>query len=171
MELLIVRHGIACERNAKRWPDDGERPLAARGMMRARRAAAGLRRLAPRPARVLVSPLERTRHTAAILAQFAGWPRAIPCPLLQPGASPEALLALLARSADQCVAVVGHQPDLGRLLALCVPGSAGGDAFELRKMGAALVGFAGAPRAGHGALVWLLPPALLRAARRLPLRG
>ena len=170
MELLIVRHGIACERNAKRWPDDAQRPLAPRGMMRTRRAAAGLRRIAPRPACVLASPLERTRHTAAILTQFAGWPNANPCPLLQPGASPEALLAQLARSPDQCVAVVGHQPDLGRLLAICVPGAAASAAFELRKMGAALVAFAGAPRAGHGTLVWLLPPVLLRAARRLPLK-
>ncbi len=40
MELLIVRHAIAFERNAKRWPDDAERPLSP--LMRASRAATSL---------------------------------------------------------------------------------------------------------------------------------
>ena len=165
MELLVVRHGIACERNAKRWPDDGERPLSPEGVTRARRAAAGLKRIAPRPTRLLTSPLRRTEQTAAILTEFAGWPRASACPLLLPGSSPQALLALLARGQDQLVAVVGHQPDLGRLLATCLPGHAGSAAFEFRKMGVALVAFHGAPRPGQGELRWLLPPRLLRAAR------
>ena len=88
MELLIVRHAIAFERNPERWPDDGARPLSPRGVMRARRAAAGLKKLAVRPVRVLASPLVRTQQTAAILTQYAGWPRALLCPLLLPGGSP-----------------------------------------------------------------------------------
>jgi phosphohistidine phosphatase len=165
MELLIVRHAIAYERNAKRWPDDGARPLSPRGVMRARRAAAGLRKLALRPVRVLASPLERTQQTAAILAQYGGWPKALPCPLLLPGSSPQELLALLARTRGQRLAVVGHQPDLGRLIAVCLPGGAGSAAFELRKMAVALIAFDGAPRAGQGELRWLVPPKLLRAVR------
>ena len=165
MELLIVRHAIACERDAKRWPDDGARPLSARGVMRARRAAAGLKKLAVRPVRVLVSPLVRTQQTAAILTQYAGWPRALSCPLLLPGGSPQALLALLARTRGQRLAVVGHQPDLGRLIAVCLPGSAGSAAFELRKMAVALIAFHGSPRTGDGELCWLVPPKLLRVVR------
>jgi phosphohistidine phosphatase len=165
MELLIVRHAIAFERTAKRWPDDGARPLSPRGVIRARRAAAGLKKLAVRPVRVLASPLERARQTAAILAQYAGWPRALPCPLLLPGSSPQELLALLARTRGQRLAVVGHQPDLGRLLAACLPGSVSSAGFELRKMAVALVAFRGAPRAGQGELHWLVPPKLLRAVR------
>jgi phosphohistidine phosphatase len=163
MELLIVRHAIAYERNTKRWPDDGARPLSPRGVMRARRAAAGLKKLALRPVRVLASPLERTQQTAAILTQFAGWPRALPCPLLLPGGSPQELLALLARTRGQRLAVIGHQPDLGRLIATCLPGNAGSAAFELRKMAVALIAFPGSPRAGQGELRWLVPPKLLRA--------
>jgi phosphohistidine phosphatase len=166
MELLIIRHAIACERDTKRWPDDAERPLSAPGMTRARRAAAGLRRVAPRPARVLTSPLLRTRQTAAILTQFAAWPKATTCPLLAPGGSPDALLALLAGSASQRVAIVGHEPDLSHLLATCLSGNAGGAAFEFRKMGVALVAFDGRPRAARGKLVWFVPPRLLRAAGR-----
>ena len=165
MELLIVRHAIACERNPRRWPDDAARPLSPRGALRARRAAAGLRKLSVRPGRVLASPLVRTRQTAEILAQYAGWPRAIPCPPLVPGGSPQELLALLARTRGRRVAVIGHQPDLGRLIALCLPGSAGSAAFELRKMAIASIAFTGTPRAGQGELRWLVPPKLLRAVR------
>ncbi|MBV8402893.1 MAG: histidine phosphatase family protein [Gammaproteobacteria bacterium] len=165
MELLIVRHAIAYERDAKRWRDDGERPLSPRGVMRARQAAAGLKKLALRPVRVLTSPLERARQTAAILSQYAGWPRAVPCRELQPGGSPQALLALLAHTRGRRLAVVGHQPDLGRLIAACLAGNHGSAAFELRKMSLALVVFSGPPRAGQGELHWLLQPKLLRALR------
>jgi len=165
MELLIVRHAIACERNGQRWPDDAARPLSARGVARARRAAEGLRRIAPRPLQVLASPLERTRHTAAILTKFAGWPDALPCMQLRPGASTQALLTLLAQRTDACLAVVGHEPDLSRLLAACLPGKASGAAFALRKMGVALVLFPRSARLGAGELQWLLVPRLLRLAR------
>ena len=166
MELLIVRHAIACERDAKRWPDDAGRPLSAPGITRARRAAAGLKRVAPRPGRVLTSPLTRALQTAAILTEFAAWPKATTSSLLLPGASPEALLTLLAGSGSPRCAVVGHEPDLSRLLSFCLGGKAAGGAFEFRKMGVALVAFEGRPRAGHGVLVWFVPPRLLRAARR-----
>src|SRR6516162_10818328 len=163
MELLIVRHAIAYERNTKRWPDDGARPLSPRGVMRARRAAVGLKKLALRPVRVFTSPLERTRQTAAILTQYAGWPKAVPATQLLPGSSPQELLALLARTRGQRLAIIGHQPDLGRVIAACLPGTSGGAAFELRKMSVALITFPGLPRAGQGGLCWLLPPKVLRA--------
>ena len=76
MDLLIVRHAIAFERDSRRWRDDGERPLSPEGMVRARKAAAGLKNIAERPQCVLSSPLVRARQTAAILTEFAGWPKA-----------------------------------------------------------------------------------------------
>ena len=165
MELLLVRHAIAFAPNPRRWPDDAERPLSPAGAARARKAAQGLRRITPRPARVLVSPLRRARQTAAILTRFAGWPEALECVQLLPGASPEGVLALLARTRGRRLAVVGHQPALGRLLAACLPGGVGAAAFELRKMAVALLAFQGSARARRGQLLWLLPPRVLRAAR------
>jgi phosphohistidine phosphatase len=164
MELLVVRHAIAFERSARRWPDDAERPLSPQGVVRARKAALGLKRITEHPARVLVSPLRRAQQTAAILTQFAAWPEAVECAQLLPGTSPEGLLALLARSRGGRIAVVGHQPDLGRLLAACLPGGVEAAAFEFRKMAVALLSFQGAARAGRGELIWLLPPRILRAA-------
>ncbi len=165
MELLIVRHAIARERNTKRWPDDRARPLSPRGVMRARRAAAGLGKLPVRPLRVLMSPLKRTRQTAAILTEHAAWPRATACAQLEPGHSPEEMLSVLRATPGQRIALIGHQPDLSRFIAACLPGHPRGDAFELRKMSVALLAFEGPPRAGQGTLRWLVPAKLLRALR------
>ena len=42
MEVVLVRHAIAAERDPSRWPDDRERPLTRQGEERMRRAAKGL---------------------------------------------------------------------------------------------------------------------------------
>lgn len=165
MELLIVRHAIAFDRDARRWPDDDQRPLSPRGFARGQQAAAGMRRLVGRPLLVLVSPLVRAHQTAQILADVAGWPRARETAALAPGSSPDTLPATLKRMSESRIAVVGHEPHLSRLLAASIAGGAAAQGFTLRKMGAALVSFEGAARAGQGRLEWLLPARALRAAR------
>lgn len=162
MELLILRHAIAFPRDPKRWPDDTERPLTMEGVKKARRAAAGLKRIVKRPALVLTSPLVRARDTAAIFAQAARWPEAKECEALTPGASPEAVFAVLRRRGADRVALVGHQPHLGRLLALCMRGDARSEAFELRKSAVVCLHFQGPPRARQGVLTALFPPGALR---------
>src|ERR1700681_4423383 len=121
MELLVVRHAIAFERSARRWPDEARRPLSPQGVARARNAALGLKRVTENPARGLVSPPRRAQQTAAILTQFAAWPEAGECVQLLPGASPEGLLALLARTHDSRIAVDGHQAARGRALGAWPP--------------------------------------------------
>ena len=169
MDLLIVRHAIAFERNPRRWRDDGERPLSPEGMVRARKAATGLRHITERPQCVLSSPLLRAKQTAAILTEKAGWPQAVECPALAPDESPEEVFTVLAAHKEKIVAVVGHQPSLGRLLAACLqPQVLGGvdpKAFELKKMGVGLVSFPKAARAGGGTLQWFVPPRVLRASQ------
>jgi len=169
MDLLIVRHAIAFDRNSRRWRDDGERPLSPDGMVRARKAAAGLKQIAERPQCVLSSPLVRAKQTATILTEFAGWPKASECAGLAPDEPPEEVFAALAAQKEKVVAVVGHQPALGRLLAASLPaqvlGGINPEAFELKKMGVALVSFSGAPKAATGTLQWFVPPRILRATK------
>ena len=163
MDLLIVRHAIAFERDASRWADDRERPLTPEGQARARQAAKGLERLLDRPQRLLTSPLARARQTAEILTRCAGWPSPLDCPALAPEQSPQAVLEALRADPQELVAVVGHQPGLGELIAASLPGAAQPKAFDLKKFGVALLSFDAAPRAGHAVLRWLLAPKLLRA--------
>ena len=160
MLLLVVRHGLAEERDSTRWADDRGRPLSAAGRRRTREVALGLARLAPVPRLVLSSPLARARATAAILERDAGWPRAQPLEALAPGHDPESLLRLLRARAQAPLALVGHEPELGALLALCL---ATGVRVELKKAACAALEFPGRVRAGQATLVWLAPPRLLRA--------
>lgn len=165
MDLLILRHAIAFPKDPSRWPDDSGRPLTAEGVKRARRAAAGLKRIARRPELVLTSPLVRARDTAMIFKQAAGWPEAVQCEALAPSGTPEAVLETLRRrgaKAHRVVAVVGHQPHLGRLLALCLRGDTLPEAFGLKKSAIVCLHFDGPPHVGQAVLTALLPPRALR---------
>ena len=165
MDLLIIRHAIAFDRDPHRWRDDSERPLSPAGVRRARRAAAGLGEFIETPDRLLTSPLVRARQTARILSEVAGWPQAQEAPELSPGESPQALLTLLARNEGKLVAVVGHQPGLGHLLTACLIGGGASLPIEMKKHAVACVSFEGRIRAGHAALKWLATPRMLRALR------
>ena len=164
MDLLIVRHAIAFDRDRDRWRDDAERPLTPAGMRRARKAAAGLKSFAQRPDRLLTSPLLRARQTARILTEVAGWPAAEETRSLAPGEPALAILGLLSQGRSKLTAVVGHQPDLGHLLGVCLLGD-GGLPIEMKKNAVACVSFSGRPRAGQAALAWLATPKMLRALR------
>ena len=100
---------------------------------------------------------------------IAGWPKATECAALAPDETPDEIFNVLATQKEKIVAVVGHQPGLGRLLAACLPAQVRGgvnpEAFELKKMGAALISFPKVARAGAGALQWLVPPRILRATQ------
>jgi len=165
MELLLIRHAIAETRDARRWPDDRERPLSRLGQERATRAARGLRRLKIRPALLLSSPLKRARQTGAILALAAHWPRAHTCAQLSPGASAQQLLAHLATLKATRLAIIGHEPQLSQLLELCLGEPGTGLRMEFKKLAVVGLRFAQRPAAGAGQLQWLLPPRLLRALR------
>lgn len=160
-----MRHAIAFEPDPGRWPDDRGRPLTPEGAIRARRAARGLKAVAARPQRVLTSPLARATQTAAILSEVAGWPEALECAALSPEGSAEAVLKALRGAPDERIALVGHQPGLGHLIAHCLPGTMRPQAIELKKSGVAWLSFEGLAREGGATLRWLLAPALLRALR------
>jgi phosphohistidine phosphatase len=163
MELLLIRHAIAEARDARRWPDDRDRPLSRSGQERATRAARGLRRLKIRPSLLLTSPLKRARQTAAILALAAHWPRALSCAELAPGGSAQHLFAYLATLKSTRLAIVGHEPDLSRLLELCLGEPGTGLRMEFKKLAVVGLRFAHRPAAGAAQLLWLLPPRMLRA--------
>jgi phosphohistidine phosphatase len=163
MQVLVVRHAIAFERNARRWRDDGRRPLSPEGIRKFKKAASGLKRLEMRPQRVLTSPLVRARQTADLLTQFAKWPDPVECAALAPGNAPAQILTELARFKVERIAIVGHEPSLSHFLSACIAGADSKAALEMKKGGVACVSFSGKPRPGAAVLEWLLPPRALRA--------
>ncbi|HTC52125.1 MAG TPA: histidine phosphatase family protein [Steroidobacteraceae bacterium] len=168
MHLYLVRHAIAAEPDAKHWPDDRQRPLTAAGARRFKRTARSLvevMQAGGKVERLLSSPLVRARETAAIL-QRAGLPEPIEESVLAPGRTAARVLAVLRAHDAHSIVVVGHEPDLSRLLVVCIGGPGAKLATHLRKGGAACLYFAGAPRVGEATLEWLLPPKALRALQR-----
>ena len=168
MDLYLVRHAIAEERDAERWPDDAARPLTSRGRSRFRRAAHGLAEAVPAPGVLLSSPYERSWATAELLEREAAWPAPRALPALAPGTAPHELLeTVLAEAGDAAVvALVGHEPDLHRLASYLLTGSPAALVMEWHKGGVACVRWDGPPRAGAATLAWQLPPRILRRLGR-----
>ena len=170
-DLLLLRHGIAVDRSPSR-PDDG-RELTEAGRRRTRAVLERLVDSGMRADRLLASPLARARQTAELAVAAGLAPRLELAEALAPGGDP--LPQLRQPGADQGelgpsggsrrrLALVGHEPDLGLLVARligAVPGS-----IDLRKAGLAVLrlpGPATSGLAGRARLRLLLAPRLLLA--------
>jgi phosphohistidine phosphatase len=113
---------------------------------------------------VLSSPLPRARETADIAARE--WGKRVEVteePALAGGSAEQISKALERYPGDSTVAIVGHEPDLSELLARIL-GTPHEERLTFKKGGAALVELPGSALDG-GALVWYLPPRLMRVAR------
>lgn len=165
IELVVVRHAIACERDPIRWKDDRKRPLTAAGRSRFRKAAKGLSRFVETPNRVLTSPLVRAVETAGILEQLAGWPAANHCLELAPQCAPALTLNRLRAERGTRIVIVGHEPHLSRFVSACVAGTAARTVIEIKKGGVVILRFERGMKFGGATLIALLPPRTLRKFR------
>jgi phosphohistidine phosphatase len=163
MQLLIVRHGIAEDRETWAPKDDNLRPLTAEGKKKMKEAAKGLRAIVPRVDVLATSPLTRAVETAAILAKVYDHGSPTTVDALIPGQRPPALLPWLrSQAAHKTVAIVGHEPGLGATMSWLAAGSERSFG-ELGKGGACLLEFAERIDAGEAMLLWVLRPSHLRA--------
>jgi len=164
VDLYLIRHAVAHKRDAERWPDDAERPLAPEGEEEFRAVAQELGRLVPRVDALLSSPYARAWRTAELLSEVAGWPEPKASPAMRPDVPPQDVAAALEGYAGTTgagnVAVVGHRPGLHELASYLLTGQTVTD-LRIKKGGALRLSFEGAPRAGGGALRWLVAPGLL----------
>ena len=163
MQLLVVRHGIAQDREAWAPKDDSLRPLTADGKKKMKEAAKGLRTIVPRVDVLATSPLTRALETAVILAKAydKGAPAAVDA--LAPGQRPPAMAPWLREQmAHKTVAIVGHEPGLGSLVSWLTSGSEQ-SFLDLGKGGACLLEFGERLDAGEAILLWVLRPSQLRA--------
>jgi phosphohistidine phosphatase len=165
MQLLVVRHGIAEEREAWAPRDDALRPLTADGKKKMKEAARGLHALVQRIDVLASSPLTRAQQTAQILAKEYDKDQPVTVDALSPGQRPVAIADWLrAQPNRKTVAVVGHEPHLGTLISWL---SAGVERsfIELGKGGACLLDLGERVDAGEGMLIWALRPSHLRSLR------
>jgi phosphohistidine phosphatase len=160
LEIYLVRHAPAGERGPE-WPDDTLRPLTAEGRKSFQKVVKGLAAADVELDVIFTSPLVRCRQTADILSSgLRGKPRVQAIDSLAPGGGASAVIAELGAIVKKPrVAVVGHEPDLGKLAAHLLGLKR---APEFRKGGVARIDLPGLPPSGPGLLVWFAPPRLLR---------
>lgn len=164
MELYILRHGLAVERGTPGFGDDAMRPLTPKGEKQLRKTVAALREMEPAFDLILSSPLLRAKRTAEIVAAELKLRKRLKLSAaLAPGRDPEILIAELNRlkPSPETLLLVGHEPDLSRLISLLVTGD-----VHLRmdfKKGGLCKLEAEILRGGQCAmLVWLLTPKQMR---------
>lgn len=157
MELILLRHADAGERDAKRYPDDDLRPLVARGRKRQAAVARFLRKRGVRPDLILTSPRVRARETAEITARVLARRRIEEEPVLGRGFSVARAVRALARRDVRCLLCVGHEPDLSRLAAALL-GGVNARGLRFKKSGVLAIGFEGRVRRGGGRLLYAYRP-------------
>lgn len=162
IQLYMVRHGLAGERGS--YPNDDERPLTEEGIRRTRRVAKRLHELNIRFDLILTSPLARARQTAEILQTYKLGRQLEESQPLAPGGDLSVWLSWLQQwrqTGGDCLAIVGHEPDLGEWAEKLVWGEAH-QHLIVKKAGVIglLLPEAESP-IGRSQLFWFTPPRFL----------
>ena len=164
MQLYIVRHGIAIDREDPKCPPDPERYLTEEGVEKTKQVAKGVAALGVTGDLFLTSPYVRAAQTAEIFAAALDYAKQKirRTDLLLPGAEPTLFFRELVREKQaSSVFLFGHAPQLDDVIATALGSKKHFTA--LKKAGVALVEL---KRISPpiGAMVWLAIPKLLRRA-------
>ncbi|HWO01952.1 MAG TPA: phosphohistidine phosphatase SixA [Blastocatellia bacterium] len=168
MELYLIRHGLAQQLGLKNDFTDEKRTLTSEGRDRMREVARGLRKLGVQLDLLLTSPLVRATETAEIVADALGISKKeiVQTDNLAPGASVDQLFAeIKSHTGVESVGLVGHQPDLGEMLAKIVQAN-NKSSIDLKKGSACCINVVETVPSLHGQLVWLMTPKQLRLLAR-----
>jgi phosphohistidine phosphatase len=162
MEIYVVRHGIAIDREDPKCPPDPERYLTEEGIEKTKRVAAAVAALGASPDLLLSSPYVRAMQTAEIFASALDYSKQKirRTDLLLPGAEPSLFFRELAKDKQtSTLFVFGHAPQLDDIIAAALGSKH--HITSLKKAGVALIDLKRVSPP-NGQLVWLAPPKLLR---------
>ena len=166
MEIYLLRHGIAQERDPKKYPDDRLRPLTTEGLERMREIVRGMLKLGVEFDAVFDSGFTRARQTTEAVTDVYRIDSAdiTTSPALEPDRNPADVLGMLeSTKGAKRVLIVGHEPHLSLTVAF-LTGGRDGDAFDFKKGALARVDLQTLKK-GSGTLMYLLPPKVLRKIR------
>ena len=162
MELYIVRHGIAIDREDPKCPADPERYLTAAGIEKTKQVAKGVAATGATADLFLSSPYVRAVQTAEIFADALKFSKTKigKTQALIPGADPLQMFRELGREKQaSCVFCFGHAPQLDEVVAYALGSKH--TITALKKAGVALIELKRISPPS-GTLVWLGTPKLLR---------
>jgi phosphohistidine phosphatase len=163
MQLLVIRHAIAEDREAfaATGRADDARPLTNDGARKMGRCARGLQALVPTIDTLVSSPLTRAKQTAEIVRERYELDRVEEAAELDPDVALDDVVKGLSRYGGGLVAIVGHEPQLGRLVTYLISG-VDRAAVQLKKGAACLLEFEGPPQRSGGTMRWSASPKMLR---------
>lgn len=164
MDLYIVRHGIAIDRDDPKCPPDPDRYLTEDGIEKTKQVAKGVAALGAGADLFLSSPYVRAMQTAEIFANALKYSKQKirRTDLLLPGAEPSLLFRELAKDKQSSsVFLFGHAPQLDELIAAAFASKH--NITALKKAGVAAIKLKRvSPPSAE--LLWLATPRLLRRA-------
>jgi phosphohistidine phosphatase len=164
MELYFLRHGIAVERGTPGYKDDSARPLTPKGRKQLKKIAAAMRRLELDFDVILSSPHLRAKETAEIVAGRKRKELLAFCEALKPGGSVKNLVYQLGRMSHEKILLVGHEPDLSRLISLLIAGEEG-ITIDFKKAGLCKLEIVKIRHGRCATLAWLLTPGQMKCMR------
>jgi phosphohistidine phosphatase len=166
MDLYIVRHGIAIDREDPKCPPDPERYLTEEGIKKTKEVARGVASLGINADVFLSSPYVRAMQTAEIFANALDYSKQKirKTDLLLPGAEPSLLFRELAKDKhSSTVLVFGHAPQLDELIAAAFGSKHHLTALKKAGVAALTLKRISPPSAE---MLWLSTPRLLRRASK-----
>jgi phosphohistidine phosphatase len=125
MRLYLLRHAIADDRDAEKYPDDGQRPLTEAGTKKMIKIAQVLSKMDLKIDLILSSPLVRTRETAEIAREHLRLEKdcLVLVDQLAPLGDPGQLITeIQTKYLHESLLLVGHEPDLSNLISLLLSG-------------------------------------------------
>ena len=160
MKMYLLRHGEAVDRTDPQFKIDADRPLTEPGIKRTQALAQALRQMEISFDLIFSSPLVRARETAKIIQRGLRGPEPIEWTShLAPTGDMERLVAQVngVRPVPKSILLVGHEPDLSRLIALLCTGGPN-LALTMKKGGLCRLDVAKLRCGRCASLEWLLPP-------------
>lgn len=161
MNIYLLRHGIAVEPGTPGIENDADRPLIPKGERRLRSVASATEKMKLSFDLILSSPLVRARQTAEIVARELKLKKQLQLSdALAPGGSAKNLIRQLTelRPAPENVLLVGHEPNLSRLISLLISGEDHAT-VEMKKGGLCKLETVDLRPGLCARLAWLLTPA------------
>jgi phosphohistidine phosphatase len=160
MNVFVLRHGIAAERNPHRYPNDADRPLVEEGERKTRKAAKAMKALGLSFGRLLSSPYARARQTAEIVAEGLDCTDVLDlCDALSPKGDSRGVVAAIKRihPVPKDILLVGHEPNLSELISFLISGNAGASVL-MKKGGLCKLNCQSLHAGPCATLEWLLTP-------------
>jgi phosphohistidine phosphatase len=163
MEIYILRHGIAVERGTSGYKKDADRPLTKEGEEKMHQIADAMLGIGLKLDLILSSPYVRAEQTAQSVAAAFDLDVTITKTLVPAGNAVQLIAEINQATADR-VLLVGHEPDLSRLISVLLTGGTD-SSIEMKKGSLCKLTSEKLSFGRSATLNWLLTPKQLRSLR------